>query len=867
MGSPASSRLLVAAALMVAVVVAVVAYRLAGDERGGDVEPRGSSVARDDGSPDADLRASDVEQVVPTRRDSEDRRAEALVETAADDANEDAPCVVRGVVVDERGAPLEGVLARLTGYGGWAEGRDVPALDVERKRYGWELVTGADGAFRFDAPTPTVVTTKLELVPGELRQGEEIYFSDSVTFARPALRAGERDVGAVQLGAAGVIRGVVRGADGLPIEGADLDVGSEPWNTISVGATADARGEYVVAHVPPGSWCLNVKADGFLPAHVKPLEVEAGLVTHAPDFALERAPTLAGRVTDAAGAPIADARVRALSTGPSASSSARTYAGGAFVLHLKGDEPHRLEVDAKGYAPGDPAAAKQEYAPGTDGIEIALAPDVLTRFVVVDEDGAPVELFGLDVERFQSRALPSRERVYGGGTPRPREHPGGVVELGARPGLDRFDLFAPGFEETSGEIEHDDGAPGVQTIRLSRGVSLVGRIVADGQPVAGAAVALTPGWMREQTTDDGATIAAFAEDLQMRAVTETGADGRFAFAGLDEGDAYALSASHGERGVLRLVPVVPEERGENDLGDLELAAPGSIAGRLVLPPGVAADGHAIYLDDWRRDVSATSDAAGRFRFDGVVPGEHTLHVDDTPGVLAAGAPFAVAVEEGETAEVALDCRDRAVAEVALRVDLGDVGDVDPEGWRVMLRPLGGEPGETGETYELGDLDADGRVHGFVRAGGEAAVEVIVWGYTTLVHPTARVPLPVGAQPERTIAFELGALELALPESVAIPAEAVLEIDVAGRGYRVRIDAERPPEPSPLREVLDGGRRFRLHLIPAGTHDLAVRLVDHAAEPRLVKKPNGGSGIVRPTAYQGAVPVAIEPGATTVVALP
>jgi protocatechuate 3,4-dioxygenase beta subunit len=792
---------------------------------------------------------------------------EQRVEASADRPREAAPatasaaCTVRGVVVDEDERPLAGVAVRLAGYGGWADRHDVPLLAVGIERHGWESATDAAGAFRFDVPVPTVVTTVLAIEPDALHERAEVAFSDAVDFAQPALRAGDRDLGVFRLAVSGAIRGTVRAADGLPIAGAELDVGTEPWNSIGVGAVSDARGEYLVPHVPAGSWCLKVKAHGFLPAHAKPIAVERGLVAQGPDLALERAPTLRGRVTDGAGGPIAGARVAAHAVPNGATASARSAADGAFTLYLRSAGPSAIEVEAEGWQPFG-IGETDVYEPGADGIEIALLPDVMTRFFVVDEASAPIERFGLRIHRNEGMRAAVRPKGTVIDPPAPRDRPGGVLAVGARPGLDRFELYAPGFEALFGEIEHDADAPGTQTLRPSRGTSLAGRVVAGGAPVAGAALALTPVFARTDTTDDGREVRRFDEDRQLRAVVETGADGRFAFPGLDRGDAYALSASHPEKGVLRLVPVHPAARGENDLGDLELVAAGAIAGELLLPPGIASGGRTIFLGDGRQRVTATTDAGGRFRFDGVAPGEQALFVDDAPGILAAGAPFAVTVAAGATADVVLDCRGRAVAEVALRVDLGGVS---PEGYRVDLRPSGAG-GEAGTLYKLGEMDAEGRVRGFVRAGGEAEVLVNVWGYATLVHPTERVPLPVGAQPERTVAFELGGLELALPDGVAIPARGALVVEVEGRQYRVRIDAG--VEPSRGAEVLDGGRRFRLHLLPPGVHDVRVLLVDlAAADVQVVATADGGFTAVRPAAYEGAVSAAIAAGEIAFRALP
>ena len=127
---------------------------------------------------------------------------------------------------------------------------------------------------------------------------------------------------------------------------------------------------------------------------------------------------------------------------------------------------------------------------------------------------------------------------------------------------------------------------------------------------------------------------------------------------------------------------------------------------------------------------------------------------------------------------------------------------------MLLRPTANPE----ERLHLGELDADGRVSGFVPAGGEASLEIWIPGYGTLQHPTTRISLPPGVQSERKLEFEVGSLLLELPGGIALPATGMLELQLAEQSYRVDFDGG----PSTLKcaKVLDNGRRFQLNLSPS-----------------------------------------------------
>ena len=107
----------------------------------------------------------------------------------------------------------------------------------------------------------------------------------------------------------GAIRGTVHDGDGLPIAEAELVVAETPSTTYGYSAKTLASGEYLVPHVPAGSYGLRAVKEGYLSGFVKPVAVERGRIAAGPDFVLRPAPVLRGRITDVAGRPVEGARL------------------------------------------------------------------------------------------------------------------------------------------------------------------------------------------------------------------------------------------------------------------------------------------------------------------------------------------------------------------------------------------------------------------------------------------------------------------------------------------------------------------------------------------------------------------------------
>ena len=199
------------------------------------------------------------------------------------------------------------------------------------------------------------------------------------------------------------------------------------------------------------------------------------------------------------------------------------------------------------------------------------------------------------------------------------------------------------------------------------------------------------------------------------------------------------------------------------LGDLEGSAPGAIEGLVLLPSGLSPAGLRIQLgNSWfaDRDRTVTTDATGRFRFDGLGEGEHHVWVEEKQGVVVRGGPTPVTLGRGEEKSVTLDLSQRVpcAVEVVVRVNVEPV-----EGMQVWTRLAEGN-----RNWSLGLTDAEGRFSGSVEGVGEVRFEVhsaagLYVGATEEVF--ALVP---GGRQRVEVSVSAGLLTATLPGDAELP---------------------------------------------------------------------------------------------------
>jgi len=435
---------------------------------------------------------------------------------------------------------------------------------------------------------------------------------------------------------------------------------------------------------------------------------------------LRRACRAAGRITDADGRPIPDARVR-LSSG---TVRAQTTADerGAFRFGPQAAGSFGLEVQAMGFR----ALRKSglALAGSVDLGALVLQPVSLLAGRVRDETGEPVAGAALFAARGGQSAGSTQADAAGRFS---------FAEIA--PGPVRLTALAQGFlPEEVADLEAGPDATAVEVI-LRRGAVLTGKVtLPSGEPAPGARVVLL----------DNGTQGLFAT----LGLPQTTADdeGRYRLEGVAPGERKVRATLSG------LLPDTVQaavRAGTNRL-DLRLGSGAAASGRAVTTAGEPVPGAQIFLiplgDQFSPGPAQTAAdgsfswqavAAGTYRLEAEVPGltapVSTLKVEDSPlaGLLVRFAPAGslrgriLGLEPGEAEHLDV------VASAPERRD--HLGRVEPDG-SYHIEDLA--PGPWNVTATLPGTARAGRASAAVAPGpGESFLDLEIGGELPPAAPT------------------------------------------------------------------------------------------------------------------------------------
>lgn len=346
-------------------------------------------------------------------------------------------------------------------------------------------------------------------------------------------------------------------------------------------APGDAAGRLALAHLPAGTYALELRAKGARPRLVRGIAVKDGAVTELGDVALDPGVTLSGTVTGD-GAPIEGATVTidTYAEGAKLRLDAKTDAEGRFSVDgLDPDALATVRAEAKGFV----AAKTEDVRPGPEAVRMDLKAAASLRVDVLDESGGPARDATVALRR--------------GGYPMRHE-----------PVRDGTTFVLEGLEPEPADVMAT--APGMVPA-IQRDVSLVGGERADVRLTLRAGRTIT-GVVRHATTHAPIGGARLRVQGTGQSALSQG-DGTFSIAGLD--GPFTLRADEDHHVPATLEAVDPDALPAEGLV-VPMSSGGSLAGLVLGPDRAPLPGASVEA----AGRSATTDAAGRYRLDGLKPG-------------------------------------------------------------------------------------------------------------------------------------------------------------------------------------------------------------------------------------------------------
>ncbi|MBK7863238.1 MAG: carboxypeptidase regulatory-like domain-containing protein [Archangiaceae bacterium] len=279
-------------------------------------------------------------------------------------------------------------------------------------------------------------------------------------------------------------------------------------------------------------------------------------------------------------------------------------------------------------------------------------------------------------------------------------------------------------------------------LQLGEELSIEGTVTQAGVPLGGAGLTLYDA-RSQRPASSGAT----------------GPDGRFRIGGVAVGS-YLVQISAGARHV-QVGPY--EQTGEGNEWNIAVPEGGVLAGRVVpAAPGVRVSWRS---GDWAGAPATTStDAGGRFRFEGVPGGELLVEAESPKGVASARA------RAGQ--EVVLE-----LTQAHLTVTAVDEKSLPVTDYLLMLEPL-----SAGSTRRIPVLSSEGKFEGVV-GSGRWRVSATAQGFGTSEPQDVELKGPVSIRVTLKTAATLRAIVLdAVTRTPIAGAEVTFKAFVPGRWY-------------------------------------------------------------------------------------
>lgn len=502
-------------------------------------------------------------------------------------------------------------------------------------------------------------------------------------------------------------------------------------------------GKFLIKALDAGTFDLTLQPPDFADVTREGVKLRSGETTDLGTLRVKDSKSIAGRIADARGHPIAGASISGFWLDGEAriSREARSGADGRFRLSGLGEQPLRnLSVRARGYAD----ASREGVIPGDTEVDFTLEKNgIVVGRVQLRRGTVP--------PAFRVQAIPEASEK--------QERPGFRIVIGNRPDEDqvftdpsgnfRLEGVAPGIVTITAKA--DGKAPGrksgvkvisdqvvnIETLTLDDGRALRGRVVAarDGAPVPGTTVSVSPPQGFMMSTDRN-LVAGLAI---------SGLDGQFEIAGL-EPRTYAIDATQPDYAPnTGRVEIGPDADTEDFL--IKLSRGGTITGLVrdaQRQPQVSVQVLLTKVPMGGGPQTVSTGVDGRYSFETVAPGEYMVIRAPAGGgpLMVFGGMKQVVVREGETTVHDLD--------EASRINL--TGRVlkagQPVGNAMLFFSVtdgGGAPSDLKQSR----TDADGQYQIGLDAAGAYSV-VVAAGGALFGGRQSAIPIQVPDQPSPVV---------------------------------------------------------------------------------------------------------------------
>lgn len=558
---------------------------------------------------------------------------------------------VEGIVTNVEGQPVAGARVELvkapllSPIAANLQGRPDPSKVVESKVY--STSSGPDGRYRLAAP-PAENWRLTASHPDYAR----VEYQNVATLPDSYLTF------SIQLKQGIMVYGrVTEDQKNMPVVGAVVSL-DDPGVAISFPTSidekrecvTDASGQFRFHNVKPGRHSLAVRAQTYGSRNFPVLSVPENESTFRHDVRLSPGKGISGRVVDANGNFVPNARVSAVTAGLAVSTgTAVTNQLGEFVVTDLEEGRYFLSADAGDLGQGK-TDVKNPIQAGSVDVEIRLEARAGVQGFVRDRlTGQPISKFTIEV-RFAApgaRAFPREAGPFPFHDRRDGSFEvGGVGVQGEHVLYVTADGYAPGYSERF-SVQEGQVTRGVD-VRLSIGGTIAGRLVdaRTNEPVVGASVRTRD---NEWTDMSGIPFLSTLQEAMPQKTADrtvlTDSDGRFEFHHMGEG-VVQLHITHPQYVTLQHKNVAVNEGVKTDVGSLKMSSGCVVKGTVYTPDGAPAANAEVRIQS-RAQIGSPgqgilaktirTDAQGKYVIRNLPPGDYQISA--TPGSLGSENVF------------------------------------------------------------------------------------------------------------------------------------------------------------------------------------------------------------------------------------